>query len=279
MALMVFSSSVKSQPINGIEQPRSIYNDHEASRRKILDSKYFHLRWCPSGLTHSQKRKLQRLRAKELSAKEADEVRDEFFNEIRLMVPQKKEWRAKVAIHGNTGLADAASPAKPVSPAKLAISPPKPVEVEKSELAPISEGISLAADVSEEKLHEELVDYSSSPDRDGMNLDMINFSTDYEIIGEGEEEMAQFNFGHKSVVFSKPTEAVNHLKPLYVCGQINGKPISRMLVDGSAIVNLMPYSLYKKLGKLDSKLIKTNMTLNRVGGDSPIDAKESHPWS
>jgi len=34
-------------------------------------------------------------------------------------------------------------------------------------------------------------------------------------------------------------------------GHINGKSVSRMLVDSGAIVNLMPYSLHKKLGRLD----------------------------
>ena len=49
-------------------------------------------------------------------------------------------------------------------------------------------------------------------------------------------------------------------------GHLNVKPISRMLVDGGAIVNLMPYSLYKKLGGKDEELIKTNMTVSGVGG-------------
>jgi hypothetical protein len=35
----------------------------------------------------------------------------------------------------------------------------------------------------------------------------------------------------------------------------------------------MPYSLYKKLGKLDDELVKTNMTLNGIGTDSSIKAK------
>ena len=46
-----------------------------------------------------------------------------------------------------------------------------------------------------------------------------------------------------------------------------------MLVDGGAIVNLMPYSLYKKLGGTDEELIKTNMTVSDVGGGDPIGAK------
>jgi hypothetical protein len=38
-------------------------------------------------------------------------------------------------------------------------------------------------------------------------------------------------------------------------------------------VNLMPYSLYRKLGKQDDELVKTNMTLSGVGTDSSIKAK------
>jgi hypothetical protein len=35
----------------------------------------------------------------------------------------------------------------------------------------------------------------------------------------------------------------------------------------------MPYSLYRKLGKQDDELVKTNMTLSSVGTDSLIKAK------
>ena len=45
-----------------------------------------------------------------------------------------------------------------------------------------------------------------------------------------------------------------------------------MLVDSGAIVNLMPYSLYKKLGGTDEELIKTNMTVSNVGEGDPIGA-------
>ena len=56
-------------------------------------------------------------------------------------------------------------------------------------------------------------------------------------------------------------------------GHINGKPVSRMLVDSGAIVNLMPYSLYKKLGGTEEELIKMNMTVSGIGGGDPIGAK------
>ena len=46
-----------------------------------------------------------------------------------------------------------------------------------------------------------------------------------------------------------------------------------MLVDSGAIVNLMLYSLYKKLGGTDEELIKTNMTVSSIGEGDPIGAK------
>ena len=105
-----------------------------------------------------------------------------------------------------------------------------------------------------------------------MEINTIYFSDDYQFLGD-DEQVAQFDFAPKNAVFKKPTESDNHLRALYLKGHINGKPISRMLVDGGAIVNLMPYSLYKKLGGVDSELIKTHMTINGVGGCEPLSAK------
>jgi hypothetical protein len=98
-------------------------------------------------------------------------------------------------------------------------------------------------------------------------------STDCTIIGADEPVVAQFDFGPKEVVFTKPKESVNHLNPLFVRGHIDGIPIAKMLVDGGEVVNLMPYSLYRKLRKQDNKLVNTNMTLSGVGTHSSIKAK------
>ena len=65
---------------------------------------------------------------------------------------------------------------------------------------------------------------------------------------------------------------MNHLKPLHVKGFINGKLINNMLVDNGATVNLMPYSLYKKLGGSDEELVNTKRTVKGIGGNS-ISAK------
>jgi hypothetical protein len=98
-------------------------------------------------------------------------------------------------------------------------------------------------------------------------------STDCTIIGDDEPIIAQVDFGPKEATFTKPKEPVNHLKPLFVHGHIDEIPIAKMLVDGGVIVNLMPYSLYRKLGKQHDELVKTNMTLSGVGTDSSIKAK------
>jgi hypothetical protein len=95
-------------------------------------------------------------------------------------------------------------------------------------------------------LEEDLVDYGAAPEHSGMDVNVIMFSADCAIIGDDEPVIAQFNFGPKEVAFTKPKESVNHLKPLFVRGHIDGISIAKMLVDGGAAVNLMPYSLYRK---------------------------------
>jgi hypothetical protein len=60
---------------------------------KIADPKYSMPRWCPAGLTRSQKRKLQHLRAKENQEKEAKKI----FNDTHPQYPPpQKKWRPKV---------------------------------------------------------------------------------------------------------------------------------------------------------------------------------------
>jgi hypothetical protein len=58
-----------------------------------------------------------------------------------------------------------------------------------------------------------------------------------------EESCARLVLAPEQAIFEKPERTENrHLKPLYVKGFVNGKPMSKMLVDGGAAVNLMPYA-------------------------------------
>jgi hypothetical protein len=58
------------------------------------------------------------------------------------------------------------------------------------------------------------------------------------------------------------------MKPLYIKGHIDGTPVNRMLVDRGACMNIMPCSLFKKLGSRDGELVKTNMTLGGFSGEA-----------
>jgi hypothetical protein len=105
-----------------------------------------------------------------------------------------------------------------------------------------------------------------SPPPAGMDINIV-FMLPTEFRGV-EEEVAQMCLGLKEAMFEKPEELSQHMKPLYVRGHINGRPISRMLVNGSAAINLMLYSIFKKLEREDGDLMKTNLMLNGVGGNS-----------
>jgi hypothetical protein len=247
---------------------------------KTADPKYS--RWCPARLTRSQKRKLQRLRAKESQEKEAEKI----FNDTHpLYPPPEKKWRPKAVEEKQTATKIENKTTLVQHPAGMANSlankagqtapgadrPPR----ESRPSAPHQEASNDMPTSMEEddQLGEDLVDYEASPERPGMDVNVITFSADCTIIGDDEPVVAQFDFGPKEAAFTKPKESVNHLKPLFVRGHIDGISIAKMLVDGGAAVNLMPYSLYRKLGKQDNELVKTNMTLSGVGTDSSIKAR------
>jgi hypothetical protein len=189
------------------------------------------------------------------------------------MVPQGKEWRLKAATQPGvvTPLEGAVQPLGAVKPGDLAVRPGSP-----ETLPGFASPIPMVCDDKVSSFHtpeddEQLVDYSSSPERMNLEIVVVHLFVDGSV--PTEEDLAHIDFGPKDAIFQKPKDTDNHLKALYMKGHINGKPISRMLVDGGAIVNLMPYSLFKKLGGSDEEFIKTNMTVSEVGGGEPMGAK------
>ena len=71
----------------------------------------------------------------------------------------------------------------------------------------------------------------------------------------------------QQAIFDKPVKH-RHLKALYVKGFVDGKPMSKMLVDGGASVNLMPYTTFCKLGKGPGDMMETDMMLKDFGGNA-----------
>nr|AAT93877.1 putative polyprotein [Oryza sativa Japonica Group] len=102
---------------------------------------------------------------------------------------------------------------------------------------------------------------------------LAEFGIDQADVNEVEEESAKLVLSPEQAVFEKPEGTENrHLKPLYINGYVNGKPMSKMMVDGGAAVNLMPYATFRKLGRNAEDLIKTNMVLKDFGGN-PSETK------
>jgi hypothetical protein len=79
--------------------------------------------------------------------------------------------------------------------------------------------------------------------------------------------VAQLDFGPRPTIFEKPWEKnYKHLKALYLKGYINGHPVNKMLVDTGAAVNIMPYSVLRRLGHSAEDL--TNVTLSDFNGQA-----------
>jgi hypothetical protein len=181
----------------------------------------------------SQRRRIQWMRAYKMREEAAEKERDEHFNTLRQVLPTRQEWRVKKKTDVPTPMASDCD-----------------MDLLDDDESPLTKDGSL-------------------PPTD-MDINMV-FTLPIEFSG-AEEEVAQMCLRPKEAVFEKPEESSQHLKPLYVRGNIEGKLISRMLIDGSTAVNLMLYSIFKKLERKDDELMKTNLTLNGVGGN-PMEAR------
>jgi hypothetical protein len=173
------------------------------------------------------------MRAKKLREEMIENERDEHFNAIRPMISTKQEWRVKE---------------KTSVPA----------------LTTSDDDMDLLDDDESPLIKDE------SPSPACMDVNMV-FMLLIEFSGV-EEEIAQLFLGPKETMFEKPEELSQHLNPLYIRDHIDQGLMSRMLVDDSAIVNLMSYSVFKKLGREYGEPVKTILTLNDMGGN-PMEAR------
>jgi len=86
------------------------------------------------------------------------------------------------------------------------------------------------------------------------------------------DQIAQLALDPMTAIFEKPADNERqHLKALFVKGRVDGQPMTKILVDGGAAINIMPYAVYRKLGKGDQDLTKTDMMLKDFEGNvSPV---------
>jgi hypothetical protein len=64
----------------------------------------------------------------------------------------------------------------------------------------------------------------------------------------------------KQATFDKPAKN-RHMRPLYLRGYVNGKPLTKMFVDGGAAINVMPYTTFRKLGMGPGDMTPTSIVL------------------
>jgi hypothetical protein len=78
---------------------------------------------------------------------------------------------------------------------------------------------------------------------------------------------AQLTLDPVQATFDKPKEKERqHLRPLYIKGHVDCRPMTKIMVDGGSAVNVMPYATYRKLRKGEEDLIKTDMVLKDFEG-------------
>jgi len=85
---------------------------------------------------------------------------------------------------------------------------------------------------------------------------------------EFSDQIAQLALDPMTAIFEKPADNERqHLKSLFVKGRVDGQPMTKILIDGGAAINIMPYAVYRKLGKGDHDLTKTDMMLKDFEGN------------
>lgn len=67
----------------------------------------------------------------------------------------------------------------------------------------------------------------------------------------------------QKATFERPIPGMMyHLKPLFIREKVDGIAVNKVFVDGVTAVNLMPHTLFKKMGKGDEDLRQHNMDLS-----------------
>ena len=199
--------------------PKAHHDDHvERTSRDDLElegeHKYHCPRWCPDGLSRSQKRRVQHLR-------NLEEAEARYLDVLRKACPD---------LSGQVR-----------HPQKVARHPPR-IEWRPKHL--------------------------KADEKPLADVNMV-FVLPSEFRAPHPEELAvaQLDLGPQPIIFEKAREKIyKHLKGLYLKGFIDGKLVNRMLVDTGATVNLMPYSVLRRLGHSTADLIKTNVMLNDFNG-------------
>ena len=72
----------------------------------------------------------------------------------------------------------------------------------------------------------------------------------------------------QKVILEKPSvEMRRHIKSLYVRTHLNGRPVSKVLMDNGSVVNVMPLRMLRALGRRINDLIETKVVVSPLIGE------------
>jgi hypothetical protein len=197
----IHPSDDRRQKIEIIDHPRKRQADLRWAGQEEDEDEYIWQKglWCPPGLRKSQKRRVQRLRNRELR---------------QAGIQKRQVWRPKDKSEGSNRSAPACMvyflPNEFMAPANQVVQEETSLEV-----------------------------------NDDEQLGGL---------------MAQLVLA-KQATFDKPARN-RHMRPMYLKGYVNGKPLTKMFVDSGAAVNVMPYNTFRKLGMGPGDLTPTSIILN-----------------
>jgi hypothetical protein len=75
-------------------------------------------------------------------------------------------------------------------------------------------------------------------------------------------EVVAMALGPEKAVLDKLGEDGGHMKPLFIKGHINGRPMGCMMIDSGESVNIMPNVMFEMLGHREEELKQTNLSLS-----------------
>ena len=72
----------------------------------------------------------------------------------------------------------------------------------------------------------------------------------------------------QKVMLEKPSvEMTRHIKPLYIRAHLNGRPVSKVLIDNGSAINVMPLRMLRALGRSINDLIETEVGVFAFTGE------------
>jgi hypothetical protein len=233
-------------------------------------------RWCPRGITKTQKHRMQKMRQKELTEKKEEEEQDYWFNPLCPMTKLKQTWRKKwlAKEEGSSSSDSSGEVAIKVTPAR-------------------GEDNLGSVDGNPESGNCNPESGNCHPKSGNHNPDSGNSNSGKESDQQGEElvpmdvimvfmipaefsapteDVTEFALGAERVVFEKLENSGAHMKPLFIRGHLDRMLIGHMLVDRGASINILRLLLFKKLDHVEGDLKRTNISLSGFEGD-PTKAK------